>query len=155
MNVSYLFGQSYLKTFYVFEAIVKHVVSLISFSVTLSFVYRKPGKFCELILNPIPLFKLLTSFKNFQVKSLGLLMNTINSSENKYTFSIGTRDTPDQLIEATTLIVTSLLLTETEKVKLTPGKASTYERNNSSSCFLVYLTTLETPTKLITVIDTK
>ena len=56
--------------FTLFEATVRGIIFLISFSVHLSFVYKKATDFCELILYPATLLKYLSAVgvaqKNFQ-----------------------------------------------------------------------------------------
>jgi hypothetical protein len=63
-----------------FMTIVKGVVSLISFSVCLSFEYRKAIHWMELILYPATLLKLFVSCKSSLVKYLGSHKYTIMSS---------------------------------------------------------------------------
>ena len=59
--------------FILFVTIVKGVISLISFSICLSFAYRKATDLFELILYPATLLKLFISCKSFLVKFLGHL----------------------------------------------------------------------------------
>jgi hypothetical protein len=66
--------------FILFVAIVKGVVSLISFSACLSFEYRKATDLFELFLYLATLLKLFTSYKSSLVEFLGSLMYTIISS---------------------------------------------------------------------------
>jgi hypothetical protein len=66
---------------------MKAIVSLISFSVCLSFVYQGATDFHELILYPAAFLKGLINFRLFMVDVLGSLMHTIISSANKHTFT--------------------------------------------------------------------
>jgi hypothetical protein len=68
--------------FILFEGIVKGVVSLISFSVSLSFVYGRATKFYELILYPATLLKVYISCRSFLVEFLGATKYTIISPTN-------------------------------------------------------------------------
>jgi hypothetical protein len=65
-----------------FLTIVKDVISLVFFSVSLSFEYREPTDLFELILYPATLLKLLTSCRCSLVEFLGSLQYTIISSAN-------------------------------------------------------------------------
>lgn len=62
-------------------------VSLISFLVHLSFVYRKATDFCAFILYPATLLKVLISCRNFWVKYYGSLMYNIESCADKDTLT--------------------------------------------------------------------
>jgi hypothetical protein len=66
-------------------AIVKGIVFLISFSVYLSFIYRRVTDFCELVLYPFTLLKVFISYRSFPVDFLWLLIYTIISCTNKDT----------------------------------------------------------------------
>jgi hypothetical protein len=63
-----------------FVTIEKGVVSLISFSACLSFVYRKASDLFELILYPATSLKLFIRFWSSLVEFLGSLIYTIVSS---------------------------------------------------------------------------
>ena len=67
--------------------IVKGVISLISFSLFLSFEYKKATDLFELILNPATLLKLFISFSSSLVGFLGSLKYTIISSANSDTLT--------------------------------------------------------------------
>jgi hypothetical protein len=71
-----------LRYFILFVTIVKGVVSLISFSACLSFVYRKATDLFELILYPASSLKLFIRLRRSLVEFLGSLMYTIISSAN-------------------------------------------------------------------------
>jgi hypothetical protein len=68
--------------FILFVTIEKGMVSLISFSPCLSFVYRKAIDWFELILYPATTLKLFIRFRSSLVGFLGLLIYTIISSAN-------------------------------------------------------------------------
>jgi hypothetical protein len=68
-----------------FEMIVKGFVSLISFSVHMSLVYRRAVDFCELILYPASLLKVDVSCRSSLVGILGWLMFAIVSFADKAT----------------------------------------------------------------------
>jgi hypothetical protein len=68
--------------FILFVTIVKGVVSLISFSARLFFVYRKVTELFELILYSAALLKLFIRCRRFLVEFLGWIMYTIVSSVN-------------------------------------------------------------------------
>jgi len=53
--------------FILFVTIMKHVISLISFSAYSSFEYRKATDLFELILFPVTLLKLFIRFKNYEI----------------------------------------------------------------------------------------
>jgi hypothetical protein len=66
---------------------VKGIASLTFSSVSLSFVYRKVIDFCELILYPATLLKVLVNFRSFPVEFLGSPTYTILSSANEDTLT--------------------------------------------------------------------
>ena len=69
-----------------YYAIVEVIVLMISFSISLSFVDSKATHFfCELILYPANLLKVLMSYRSFLMEFLGSMMCTILSSSNKDT----------------------------------------------------------------------
>jgi hypothetical protein len=70
------------KYFILFVTIVKGIVSLISFSAHISFVYRKVTDLFELILYPATALKLFIRFRSSLVEFLGSLIYTIISSAN-------------------------------------------------------------------------
>jgi hypothetical protein len=59
------------------------VVSLISFSVCFSSVYRNFTDSCVLTLNPVTLLNVFISYRSFWLPSLGIFMYRIISSSNK------------------------------------------------------------------------
>jgi hypothetical protein len=61
------------KYFILFEAIMKDVLSLISFSVCLSFVHRRVTGFWNSILYPVTFLKVFISCRNFLVEFLFVL----------------------------------------------------------------------------------
>ena len=69
----------YPRYFILFVTIEKGVVSLISFSACLSFVYRKAIDLFELILYPATTLKLFIRFKSSLVEFLGSFIYTIRS----------------------------------------------------------------------------
>lgn len=72
------------RLFLLFEVFVKSVGSLISFSYSLPFVYRKANDFCELMLYSAILLKVFISCRSFLVNFFGSFVFTIISL-NKYT----------------------------------------------------------------------
>ena len=66
---------------------MKGVISLVSFSVHLSFVYRRATDFCELILYPATLLKVFINCMNSLIELLESLMYNITSTANNDTFT--------------------------------------------------------------------
>lgn len=75
--------------FTLFVAILKGVISLISFSAWLSFIYRRASYFLLLLLflYPAGLLKVFTSCRSSMVEFLELLMYTIISSSKSNTLT--------------------------------------------------------------------
>jgi hypothetical protein len=73
--------------FFLFVAIVKCIVSLISFSECLIFIYRKATNFFELILYLVILLKVIICYRISLVEFWGSLLYTIISFANSDTLT--------------------------------------------------------------------